>query len=163
MKEIKEDHVSTSYHTLIMHKFDYIVRFRMSIVTFKQVAILKESCDKILREQKDIRFVGIINSNGNLIAGGFKKGVLPYVDKNQEHMMYMQQILDIKMRKEFDESLGRVQYVHSKRENINMISMPVGNHLIFLATEISVDIDKIFHMIKNEFLELQISDNNLEF
>ena len=35
-----------------------------------------EKCEQLLQEN-EIRFAGIINDQGNLISGGFKKGITP--------------------------------------------------------------------------------------
>lgn len=38
--------------------------------------------------------------------------------------MFMQLVLKIKMRKEFDDVLGDVKYMHSKQDKVNMQSIP---------------------------------------
>lgn len=70
-----------------------------SILSKSQLENLENYCNDIL-EQKEVKFIGVINALGNLIAGGFRKGVEPIGSNEKRKMMYMQLKLDLNMRKE---------------------------------------------------------------
>ena len=89
-------------------------------------------CSELLAN-KQIRFVGIINKFGNLIAGGFKEGVTPCVSVENLRLMYMQMVLEISMRKEFDSSLGNINYIASRRDKALMVSIPMDDHLLLIS------------------------------
>lgn len=55
---------------------------------------------------------------GNLVAGGFKDSTLPYASHSRQQGVFMQLVLEIKMRKEFDDVLGGVKYMHSKQDKV---------------------------------------------
>ena len=108
-----------------------MTRKELTILQSSQLADLETNCNLILAYY-EVKFVGVINYLGNLIAGGFKKGTDPMGDKNTRQMMYMQLRLDLSMRKEYDELFGPVDYVISKRGKITKISIPVGKYMIVL-------------------------------
>jgi hypothetical protein len=112
----------------------------MPILPSSQLEKLERDCSLILENNK-ITFVGVINSLGNLIAGGFGEGVVPPGTKEIQKMMYMQLKLDLSMRKDYDGLYGPVTYVVSKRSNVEKISIPIGNYMILLITEPNFDYD----------------------
>jgi hypothetical protein len=45
-------------------------------------------CDRIIKLDRSIRFVGIVNNRGEVIEGGFKQGVEPMLNGTDEQQMY---------------------------------------------------------------------------
>jgi len=109
-----------------------------------------------------MRFVGVINQFGHVVAGGFRNDVLSYVNNGRELMMYMRIVLDMNMRKDFDDALDHVNYLHSQRDKVSMISIPMGKHIVVPTTETDVDVPKTVSRAKNEFLDLKIIAANLK-
>ena len=103
---------------------------------------LENNCNKLLSNDQ-VRFAGIVNKLGNLIAGGFKDGTNPFETDEKCRMMYMQMALEISMRREFDSSLGIVNYIASKRANALMISIPIDENLLLISAVSSASTDKI--------------------
>ena len=93
----------------------------------------------------------MINSLGNLIAGGFRKGIVQIVTDEVQKMMYMQLKLDLNMRKEYDGLFGSVNYVVSKRKNADKISIPIGTYMILLITETNFDHELTIKKITSTF------------
>ena len=102
--------------------------------------LFDQKCKKLLQE-KEIRFAGLINSMGRLVAGGFKEGIKPLEDDAEMQKMYMELALRVSMRREFDYSLGPVKYSASKREKAVMMSFPINNSVLLISTEPDSDID----------------------
>jgi hypothetical protein len=127
-----------------------------------EIIFLENTCKKIQQNLPNMRFVGVINQLGHLVAGGFSNDVLPYLSRDRELMMYMGLVLELNMRKDFDDALGQVKYLHSQRGKVSMISIPMGKHIVLLATEIDADIPKTVSNVKKEFLDLKIIDANLK-
>ncbi len=105
-----------------------------------------DKCERLLDEDK-IRFVGVINSMGRLVARDFKDGIIPLEDNEEMQKMYMELALRVCMRKEFDYHLGAVKYCASRREKVVMISFPINNNILLVSAETSVDIDKLGNKI----------------
>ena len=101
----------------------------------------QEKCDKLLKEP-EIRFAGIINKMGSLVAGGVKKGIIPLEKNLDRQKRYMEIKLRALTRTEFDSSLSPVKYSSSRREKLVEISFPIGDDVLFITTEPSVDIEK---------------------
>ena len=102
--------------------------------------IYDQKCKRLLQED-EIRFAGLINSMGRLVAGGFKPEITPIVDDAERQKMCMELALRVSMRKEFDYSLGPVKYTASRREKAVMISFPINSNVLLVSTEPDVDID----------------------
>ena len=106
----------------------------------QEYKIFQQKCDRLLQED-EIRFAGLINGMGRLVAGGFKKGVTPLEDDAERQKMYMELALRVSMRMEFDYSLGKVKYSASRREKSVMMSFPISNNVLLISAEPDVDID----------------------
>jgi len=117
----------------------------MSILPSNKLSEIEKKCNLILKNDNVI-FIGVINSLGNLIAGGFKKDT-SVATQDMHKMMYMQLKLDLDMRKDYDELYGPVSYVISKRSRAEKISMPIGNYMILLITEPNFELAKIDEII----------------
>ncbi|MBL7002356.1 MAG: hypothetical protein ISR80_06350, partial [Nitrosopumilus sp.] len=103
---------------------------------------IKEKINDILKES-EIRFCGLIDSSGNLVAGDFKSGVIPYEDEKNRQKMYQELAHRVSNRQGFDASMGRVKYSASRRENVVMMSFPLGRYTILVIAEPRVNIDKL--------------------
>lgn len=117
----------------------------MSILPSDKLSEIEKKCNLIL-ENDNVKFIGVINSLGNLIAGGFKKDTAVGT-KDMQKMMYMQLKLDLDMRKDYDELYGPVSYVISKRSRAEKISIPIENYMVLLITELNFDLAKIDEII----------------
>ncbi len=109
---------------------------------FLEFEKFEQKCDKLL-EQDEIRFAGLINNMGKLVAGGFKKGITPLEDDAERQKMYMELALRVSMRMEFDYCLGPVKYTASRREKAVMMSFPINNKVLLISAETLVDIEKL--------------------
>ena len=110
----------------------------MSQLTVKQSSELEKLCQTILNEP-GIRFAGIISFLGRLVAGGFPSDVEPLESEEKRTMMFMQLVLEVNMRREYDKTLGPVEYLISKRGKVNMISIPFHDHLAVISAEPSIN------------------------
>ena len=98
----------------------------MAVITVRTVQEYDQVCDQIKELDEKIRFAGIINSKGKLIAGGMKPGIKSLERKNEDEMLFMELALRVKMRKEFDEQLGTVNFAMASRKKSLEISVPIS-------------------------------------
>lgn len=106
----------------------------------QEYSIFQDKCKNLL-DLPEIRFAGLINHMGKLVAGGFKEGVDPLENDAERQKMYMELALRVSMRKDFDYSLGPVKYSASRRSNVVMMSFPLGNKVLLISAEPDVDLD----------------------
>ncbi|MCV0430513.1 DUF6659 family protein [Nitrosopumilus sp.] len=102
---------------------------------------LDQKCDLILKEP-EIRFAGFLDMMGNLVAGSFSDGVKPLKDDNERKKMFIEAVLRIRTRQDFDENLGPVEYAAARRKNVVTFTFLYGDRVLFISAEPNVDIDK---------------------
>jgi predicted regulator of Ras-like GTPase activity (Roadblock/LC7/MglB family) len=112
----------------------------------KYLAKYQKQCEKILSEP-EIRFAGIVSEMGKLIAGGFKKGIVPLEDDSERQKLFMELALRVATRREFDSSMGRVKYSAARREKVVMMSFPLKNCILMVVAEPQVNIDRLAYRI----------------
>ena len=106
----------------------------MSLISPEQVKSLESACTKLLEMDK-VRHVAVINKLGKLVAGRFKSGIERLLDDEKVKMVYMQLMLDLKMRQELDDILGPIDYITSRRKNITIICVPTESYLVVISAE----------------------------
>ena len=117
---------------------------------------LEDICSEMLH-WSSVRFCGVVNNMGHLVAGGFKDGLSPYEDDENRRSMYMQQSHEITMRKEHDDALGPVEYIASKRKNTLMISIPIKDYFVLFSAEPNANAESIAQKISHLFKESQFT------
>ncbi|MGH9998705.1 MAG: DUF6659 family protein [Nitrosopumilaceae archaeon] len=106
-------------------------------------------CKKIMDLDSKIRFAGMVNNQGRLVAGGMKEDKKPLEDTKDDEMLFMELVLRTKMRKEFDKQLGAVKFAMSYREKAVVMSFPVNEHVMLVSAEKEIDFAKIpFKILK---------------
>ena len=109
-------------------------------------------CDKVKQLNSEIRFVGVINQRGRLIAGGIKEGIKPLSSEKEDEMLFMELALCVKMRKEFDKQLGGVNFAMASRGRSMEMSITIGDDILYIIGEPTVNYAKIpnavFEIIK---------------
>jgi hypothetical protein len=103
---------------------------------------IKNKIKSILLEP-EIRFCGLIDSAGELIAGDMKAGIIPLENDTKRRQMYQELAHRVANRQGFDSSLGRVKYSASRRENVVTMSFPIGIYIVLVIAEPHVNIDRL--------------------
>jgi len=107
-------------------------------------------CTLIQKIDSKIRFVGVINSKGRLVAGGMAASKTRLGDRKRDEMLYMELALRVKMRSEFDDDLGKVKFSMSFREKLIVMSFPMKNDILMVSMERKTLFEKIaFKILKN--------------
>ncbi len=106
--------------------------------------IYDNKCQKMLDED-EIRFAGIINEDGNLVSGGFKKEITPLENDEAKLKSFMEFVSKVTIRKEFDESLGPINYLAARRDKAVLVSFPfpVSKFVLLISANPSVDIEQL--------------------
>ena len=96
-------------------------------------------CDAIKLIDPKIRFAGVINERGRLVAGGMKENVEPLESEKDDEMIFMELALRVKMRKEFDKQLGRVNFALASRERAIAMSFLLNEDILYVVAEPDAD------------------------
>ena len=106
-------------------------------------------CDFAKQADSKVRFAGVINSRGRLIAGGMVPSKERLGDRKRDEMLYMELALRVKMRSEFDDDLGKVKFSMSFREKLIVMSFPMKNDILMVSMERKTLFEKIaFKILK---------------
>jgi len=100
-------------------------------------------CEKIFTLDGSIRFVGLVNKEGEVIEGGFRKGIEPLLNQNEEQDMYLQSLSNINFFQSFSEKFGPVDYLIIRQERITMMTFPFQEKILCISTSSKSDLDKI--------------------
>jgi len=92
-------------------------------------------CTLAQKIDSKVRFAGVINSKGRLIAGGMAPSKKRLGDRKRDEMLYMELALRVKMRREFDDDLGKVRFSMSFREKLIVMSFPMENDVLMVSME----------------------------
>jgi len=103
---------------------------------------VKNKIKEILLEP-EIRFCGLIDCTGELVAGDMKSGIIPFENDARRKLMFQELAHRVANRQGFDANLGRVKYSSSRREKVVMMSFPIGKYILMIIAEPSVNIDRL--------------------
>ncbi len=115
-----------------------------------------EKC-KILLKEPEIRFAGIINKNGELVLGGFKEGLIPYENDETKLQAFFNFVSKASIRKEFDESLGPLNYIAARRDKAVLVSFPfpISQILLLISAEPSINIETLAKKVVGIFTNVK--------
>ena len=107
--------------------------------------------DIILKLDRNIRFVGIVNNKGEVIEGGFQEGVEPLLQDSEEQEMYVNSLSNMALFQNFSDRLGKVKYSLTEHQKIALMSFPLDNGILCLSVYVKdTNIDKL----KNAILKI---------
>jgi len=107
-----------------------------------QSEIYDEKCKRLF-EEDTIRFAGILDEKGEIISGGFKPGLTPLEEDEVKLKSFMEFVSKASIRKEFDQSLGPINYLAARRDKAILISFPfpVSRTTLLISAEPSANIE----------------------
>ncbi|MDH3735753.1 MAG: hypothetical protein OEQ94_01875 [Nitrosopumilus sp.] len=111
-----------------------------------------EKCTKLLQEP-EIRFAGIVDKTGQLVAGGFKEGISPYEGDETRLQSFFEFVSKASIRKKYDESLGPINYLAARRDKAVLVSFPfpVTQILLLISAEPTVNIESLANKVVEIF------------
>jgi len=96
---------------------------------------LLDLVEKIVSLNSKMRFAAIIDAKGNIREGIMKKGQTSLNSQKEEEHFCKQVAQRRTMRKEFDRSLGKVQFVHVEREKVSQLVLYTKRNIVFFTVE----------------------------
>src|SRR5262245_26575545 len=110
-------------------------------------------CDRIIKLDRNIRFVGIVNNRGEVIEGGFQQGVQPLLNETDEQQMYIQSLWNLTTLESYSDKLGRVRYSITEHDRVTLMTFPFGSGILCLSTTPKANMnkirDKVMRVIRN--------------
>jgi hypothetical protein len=100
-------------------------------------------CDKIIKLDRGIRFVGLVNNRGEVIEGGFKHGVEPLLNGTDEQQMYIHSLSNLSILQSYSDRLGIVRYSLTEHEKVTLMTFPIDEKILCVSTTPKGDTSKI--------------------
>jgi hypothetical protein len=100
---------------------------------------LNELCKQVFRLNDGIRYAGVIDSTGTLIAGGMRKGIDSIVSETDEELFLTQTALRKSMRERFDASMGGARFAYVERGKISVLTFYMADKTLLITLEPNVD------------------------
>ena len=110
-----------------------------------------------LQGESEIRFAGIIDKDGHLIAGGFKEGLIPHESDDARLQSFLEFVSKASIRTEYDESLGPINYLAARRDKAVLVSFPfpVTQILLLISAEPSANIENLAKKVVEIFTDVK--------
>jgi len=89
-------------------------------------------CKEIQQLDNSIRFVGIANNLGSLIATSYRNGLTPLMNEQETSHYAIQVVLRAATREDFESKIGRLEYSMGKYERLMRATVPIrlfGNNV----------------------------------
>ncbi|MCE9617866.1 MAG: hypothetical protein K8Q88_05850 [Nitrosarchaeum sp.] len=102
----------------------------------------EKRCQDIL-EDDEVRFAGLLDEFGKLLAGGYKQNINPRLTEEQHDSVRKELASRVAKRKKYDIELGHVKYSASRREHVVIMSFPIYEKVIMIVAEPHVNIDRL--------------------
>jgi hypothetical protein len=103
-------------------------------------------CDEILELDRSIRFVGIANKMGKLVAGKFNQGVKALLTREEIEANIIKAVLRMKTREDYEDKLGRAIYTFALYERVKRASIALNNgdySLLMVSFEVAAEHEPI--------------------
>ncbi len=116
----------------------------MSLASKIRYPTYDEKCKKLTLED-DIRFAGILDEHGKIIAGGFKEGLIPLENDKQKLCSFMEFISEISLRRSLDKELGPINYLAARRDKVILLSFPfpIAKMTLLISADRTLDIERL--------------------
>jgi len=109
----------------------------------------EELCKNVMKIDDEIRFAGILDKNGELVAGGYRDGLTSHLNSDESRMSFHYASRGWESRKNLSHRVGKERFAIIEFEKVKQISIPVDNqNILLMSVEPNTDHDKI---MKNVF------------
>jgi hypothetical protein len=124
------------------------------------VVNLKKICNEILSLDKSIRFAGIANSMGKVVAHQFREDVTPMLTFEELEGSAIKSVLRMKTREDYEAKFGRAVYTFTLYDKVKRASIPLQHEDYVLlivsfekdASHETIILSKILPVMQNEGL-----------
>ncbi len=98
-------------------------------------AYLEPLCDSILRLNKSIQSVAVINNRGRVVEKISRSKFDSQFPDHLSELFCMNCVLQVSMGRDFDENYGPINYHISERKNLTMITFSLDENVILITTD----------------------------
>lgn len=111
-------------------------------------------CKRIRELDNLIRFVGIANEMGTLLATSYREQLQPLMDEEETRLYVIEAVLGAELREDFQKNMGTLIYSVGKYDKILRSTVPVvssNGQKFYVLISIDVEADA-FNILENKVL-----------
>lgn len=97
------------------------------------IIMFRKKCQDILKVSKTIRYVGVINEYGRTLTGMIKPGIKPLLKSEEVKNEFFIISTLMTLRKAANSSLGKLDYVVLKHQNVSIIAFQRNNETYYVS------------------------------
>lgn len=114
----------------------------LGVALYSMMKDAEELCDKLLKLDSSIRFVGIANQMGRLVATRYRQGIEPLLTSEEVSSNAIKATLRMKTREDYESNLGRTIYTFALYEKVKRASILLNDsHFALLMVSFDVTAD----------------------
>jgi len=102
----------------------------------------------IMNLDPKIRMVTICDLSGKIMFSDHKPGVTNLLTPDQSKKSLEMAVNAWKTRSQLEDKIGKGHYVLAEYDKIKRITMPLGEHLLYITTEVEADHSRILDGIR---------------
>ena len=119
----------------------------------------KVHCNRIKELDGFIRFVGIANGMGTLLATSYRERLQPLLNEDETKLYSMQAVLRAELREDFQKNMGTLVYSVGKydkllRSTIPMVGMNGQKYYILISMDVEADAFDILEKKVLKYIDL---------
>jgi hypothetical protein len=96
---------------------------------------LDKLCNEIFKFDRRIRFCGVMDQTGRIIAGGMRRGIPPLEPQSEDLRLMANITIQLGTDKTWDQYFGKTQYTYIKRERVNIMTFNIEDKIVLVSTE----------------------------
>jgi hypothetical protein len=103
-------------------------------------------CDEIVELDGSIRFAGIANNMGKVVAAKFKRGVQALLTKEEIEDNIIKAVLRMKTREDYEQKLGKIIYTFALYDKVKRASIALDQEnysLLMVSFDVAADHESI--------------------
>jgi hypothetical protein len=105
--------------------------------------------DTIFELNEGIRYTGLIDETGSLIAGGMRHGIDSIVDQPSEELYLTHTALRKSMRERFDDTMGRARFVYVEREKLSLLTFYLDKKMLLITLEPNLESQNVIDLAED--------------
>lgn len=95
----------------------------------------EELCKKIFAMHEKVRFVGILDDAGRLVAGGMREDIHPLEDEIHQKRWFHQTAIRREMTSMFENVYGKVRYIFANRDKVKQLTFYIDDKILFISIQ----------------------------
>ena len=96
--------------------------------------------ESLMNLDPHVRFVSIVNSQGQIVYGGQRQGIENYLTPLDQKLSIQHALDSWRLRTQFADQIGQSKYAMAEYDKIKRYTVPIDqNYLLYLTTESDVE------------------------